>query len=209
MNNADNRDICMGDCPRAPYFYSVPGKCRSLQEVLKEPQTLRQSVLRMLSLLEELEQFHRIGNLHLDICPNNILLAGNGATEALILTQCAIPGGCALCCRGGYAAPELVNGQTDAADFSTDLYSVTAVFFHCLMGRKLTLREALLPKAPDGSDSPLLNDAPPAVRSIVRRILRKGLNVLPDKRYRSIGVLRRAFRELLETLDSQIKKQIP
>lgn len=203
MKQSELIDMDVTSCPYIPMSYSPRGQCRTLLEAMSEPIPLRQTVTAMLQLLDELEAMHRMGNLHLDICPNNILLAASGDSETVILSRCRIQSAPCPCRRSGYAAPEIVSGNTDAADFSTDLYSVTAVFFHCLMGRKLTLQEALQPKAPDGKDSPVLKDAPPAARAIVRRILRKGLNALPDKRYRSIGPLRRAMKELLEALPSQ------
>lgn len=209
MNQTDLHEIDVTSCPWVLMSCSAPGKCRTMLEALEHPCPLRQAVVWMLGLLEELEELHRLGSLHLDICPNNILLAKNGVSETVILSRCRILNTPTPCCRSGYAAPEVVNGNADSWDYSTDLYSVTAVFFHCIMGRKLTLREALLPKAPDGKDSPMLADVPPAARTIVRRILRKGLNVLPDRRYRSIGPMRRALKDLLNTLPQIVKEQIP
>ena len=186
-------------CPCGIVSSPISGESRTLQEELLNPQTLAQAVIRMLRLLDALETRHRTCDLHLDICPKNILLTSGEQGEKIILTGCA--GRKCPHCRSGYGAPEVIGGQEP--DFSSDLYSVAAVFFHCLMGRKLSLREALQPKAPDGRDSPLLRDAPAEVRRMVGKILRRGLNVLPEQRYRSIGPMRRAFQQLLDSIPSQ------
>lgn len=191
-------------------LYSVLGYTggRSLQSELSRPeQELRRVVLRMIKLLDALEAFHQSGYLHLDISPDNIMLVGSGDREHLFLIDYNSArltddhSGGYLSCKPGYSAPEVTNGDEDSIDFSSDLYSVAAVFYRCLMGRKLTLTETLMPKAPDGSGSPLLVDAPQTVSNMVSRILRKGLNTLAPKRYQTIDQLRQAFHELLSRID--------
>lgn len=199
MNQGSINSTVSPICPCGIEASPVPGELRTLQEELLKPQTLEQTAMRMLRLLDALETRHRTCDLHLDICPKNILLTSREHEEKIILTGCT--GRKCPHCRSGYGAPEVIGGQEP--DFSSDLYSVAAVFFHCLMGRKLSLREALQPKAPDGRDSPLLKDAPAEVRRMVAKILRRGLNVLPEQRYRSIGPMRRAFQQLLESISSQ------
>lgn len=166
---------------------------------------LRSHTQRMLKLLDALEAVHKCGFLHLDIRPETIMLA---ETEQIFLMDynSTIPvdyqTSSYLNYRPGYSAPEVEYSASGAADFSSDLYSVTAVFYHCLMGRRLSLEEMLLSRPPDGQDSPLVCGMHPAIRRSVKTILRKGMSVLSTKRYRSVGQMRKAFRELLELIDN-------
>lgn len=191
-------------------LYSVLGYTggRSLADDLNQSeQELRRCVQRMLRLLDALEAFHDSGYLHLDISPDNIMLVGRDHREQLFLIdynsarQVKDHSGSYLSCNAGYSAPEVSTGDEDSICYASDLYSVTAVFYRCLMGRKLTLAETLQPKAPDGRNSPLLSGAPQTVVSMVGRILRKGLHTLASRRYSSIEQLRKAFRELLQRID--------
>lgn len=191
-------------------LYSVLGFTggRSLQtELNRMGQDLRRAAVQMLGVLEALEAFHKSGYLHLDISPDNIMLVGSGEHERVFLIDynSARPvdsrDSSYLSCKAGYSAPEVGTGNCAAIDFSSDLYSVAAVFYRYLMGRTLTLAETLRAKAPDGRDSPLLADAPQTVRNMVGRILKKGLHTLPARRYRSIGQMRQAFQELIDRID--------
>ena len=169
--------------------------CRDLSRVIRW----------MLGLLEALEVFHDSGFLHLDVSPDNILLLSqehlflidyNSAREA------GAQGSFYASFKQGYSAPELKTASAGSIGFPADLYSVAAVFYRCLMGRRLTLAEALRPQPPDGGDSPLLADASPQVKAHVRRILQTGLHTLPQKRWQTTAQLRRAFRELEKQLQT-------
>lgn len=191
-------------------LYSVLGyhNGRSLQTELNYPgQTLRQQACRMLGLLDALEAFHKSGYLHLDISPDNIMIVGQEGRERIFLIDYnsvrAVHAGDSayLSHKAGYSAPEVeTNAQYDIG-YASDLYSVAAVFFRCLMGRILTLEEKLRPKAPDGADSLYLQNAPQTVRDLAGRILKKGLHILPGKRYQSIGQMRQVFLELIDRID--------
>lgn len=189
-------------------LYSVLGYSggESLEAELNRPGLdLRRVAQWMLGLLDALDAFHKSGYLHMDISPENILLVGNTRHIFLIDYNSACPvemdNGDFLSVKDGYSPPEVETKAITAIGYASDLYSVAAVFYRCLMGRKLTLEERLRAKAPDGNDSPLLMDAPQTVSSMVGQILRKGLNVLPEKRYQSVGQMRLAFQELMDRID--------
>jgi len=191
-------------------LYSLLGYSggRSLQaELNTSGHDLRRHTRLMLRLLEALEAFHKSGYLHLDISPDNIMLVGSGDSERIFLidfNSAHVIGSrenAYLSCKIGYSAPEVETGDPDAIGFASDLYSVAAVFYRCLMGRSLTLEETLRPKAPDGKDSLCLKDMQETVVSMAGRILKKGLHTLPEKRYRSIGQMRLAFAELMDRID--------
>lgn len=191
-------------------LYSVLGYTggRSLQTELNNGiSSLRRIAERMIGLLDALEAFHKSGYLHLDISPDNIMLAGREDQERIFLIDYnsareigSRNSGC-LSCKAGYTAPEIHTGNLNDIGFSSDLYSAAAVFYRCIMGRSLTLAEVLQPKAPDGRESPILNGMPQTVSHWVSAILRKGLHTLPKRRYQSIGQMRQAFRELLDRID--------
>ena len=191
-------------------LYSVLGYTggRSLQtELNKTEVSLRHTAQRMIGLLDALEAFHKSGYLHLDISPDNIMLVGQENQERMFLIdynsarEIGSRDGNYLSCKAGYSAPEISTGNLDAMGFASDLYSVTAVFFRCIMGRSLTLAEMLQSKAPDCQDSPMLKDVPQTVSAMVSGILRKGLHTLSKRRYQSIGQMRQAFQELLDRID--------
>ncbi len=191
-------------------LYSILGYSggRSLQAELAAPgQTLRRHTQRMLLLLQALEAFHEGGYLHLDVSPDNIMLVGRQDSERIFLIdynsarQVGVAGGVYTSFKAGYSAPEVETNLTASIGYASDLYSVAAVFYCCLMGRPLTLEQMLRPKAPDAAESEYLRAAPQTVVSMVRQILRRGLNALPSKRYQSAAQMREAFAELLDRID--------
>lgn len=181
---------------------------RSLQsELNKTGASLRFTAQRMIRLLDALEAFHKSGYLHLDISPDNIMLVGQEEQEKTFLIdynsarKLGSQDSSYLSRKEGYSAPEVQTGNLAAISFASDLYSVAAVFYRCLMGRSLTLEETLCAGVPDGRDSPMLQDVPQTVSSLVRSILKKGLHTLAARRYQSIGQMRLAFRELIDRID--------
>lgn len=191
-------------------LYSVLGYTggRSLQEALnRESSSLRHTALRMIALLDALEAFHKSGCLHLDISPDNIMLVGQDAWERIFLIdynstrEVGSLEKASLSRKKGYFAPETSIGKREALGYATDLYSVAAVFFRCLMGRTLTLTEQVQKRPPAAKESPLLEDMPQTVQAMVAAILQKGLEARAKFRYQSIGQMRRAFQELLDRID--------
>lgn len=152
---------------------------------------LRQTVHTMLDILDALELLHSRGRLHRNLCPENVLLLVQGGKRVTVLGNKAA--------GTGYRSPEARIGAV--TDVTSDLYSVAAIFYYCLTGHGLSLQQMLRPKAPDASESPMLHGESSGTRSAVARILKKGLNTLPQKRYASADEMRQAFRELLETLE--------
>lgn len=191
-------------------LYTVLGYTagRSLQTELNHSEaTLRQTAQRMIGLLDALEAFHKSGYLHLDISPDNVMLVGQEEQEHIFLIdynstrEIGSRDSAYLSCKIGYSPPEVSTGDVGSIGFSSDLYSVAAVFYRSIMGRSLTLTERLRSKAPDGQDSPMLKGIPQTVAAMVGTILKKGLNTLPRRRYQSIGQMRQAFQELLDRID--------
>ena len=158
-------------------------------------QSLLVHTQRILALLDALEAYHKCGYLHLNIEPSQILLTDVCGQEQVFLLHNHLWGE-APNFRPGFSAAEVENGCAESADFSTDLYSVTAVFFCLLMQRPMTLEELLRAGGPSLRGCGCLSAEPYPVRHMVSRILKQGLHVLPSRRYRSIGQMRKVFLEL-------------
>lgn len=193
-------------------FYTVLGCSggKSLEEALSQNAfvpTLRKYTLIMLALLDALEFFHEADYLHLDISPDNMLLIGKPDKERVLLIDynCAKKNdgltGTYLSCKDGYSAPELEMNEQGSICEASDLYSVAAVFFRCLMGRPLTLDEMLQAVPPDAGESPVMKDVSQTVLCQVRTILKKGLCTIVEDRYGSIEAMRKDFIELLDRID--------
>jgi len=193
-------------------LYSILGCSggRSLEEELtlhSAGDDLRRYAVLMLRLLDALEAFHENGYLHLDISPDNILLIGKKNDERMLLIdynsarRIAEDETLYLSCKPGYSAPELEMGDYEVICAASDLYSVTAVFFRCIMGRALAIEETLNSAALDLNDSACLCNAPQTVQWQVRSILRKGLCNIVEDRYQTIDAMRKDLNELIQRID--------
>ncbi len=163
---------------------------------------------RFLRLLDSLDTFHSSGYLHLDISPDNILIIGNGENEQVMLidynsvhpiNQDTSSAPIYYSTKPGYTSPEVRHaGDISAA---SDLYSVAAVFYRCLIGTALTPSQMLGRCPPDVSGCKYLVDQPSSVTDMVKKILKRGLAVVPKLRYGSIAEMRRDFVELSDRID--------
>ncbi|MBR1692268.1 MAG: hypothetical protein IJ711_05780, partial [Lachnospiraceae bacterium] len=103
-------------------------------------------IRRMQGVLRILDAFHASGYLHLDISPDNLLLIGDGKKERVTLIDYnsvhafqEVRSGRPFysCAKEGYTAPEIRLGKRADIGPATDLYSLAAVFYRCLTGKKL------------------------------------------------------------------------
>ena len=175
----------------------------------KPAHDLRTAVIRCRRLLDCLEIFHRQDFLHLDISLDNALLIGDGEQERVMLidynsvhSRSEIRNKEALyfSAKEGFTAPEVQTGMYQELSFCTDLFSVTAVFYAMLLGKPPSVLQLNRKNPPDAQDSPLLTDMPSTVREQVRKIMRRGLCALPDKRYPSCAAMKKDLEELLNRL---------
>ena len=144
--------------------------------------------------LSVLQAFHDAGYLHLDISPDNILLIGRGEEERITLidynsvhTKEEILAGSAVyfSTKEGYTAPEVRMGRVRQIRECTDLYSMTAVFYRCLTGRRPGTEQIIGTVDPciEVMRSPFLEGCPETALSMLRQIIRKGLSVTPRRRF--------------------------
>ncbi|MGM9590733.1 MAG: hypothetical protein ACI3V0_11280 [Faecousia sp.] len=180
---------------------------RSLDKAIRSHtlQSLSVILQRMRKLLLALSVLHDQGFLHLDISPENVLLIGEGELERVLLIdynsihdrdELAGQNSIYFSAKEGFTAPEVRTGIVSAIGPCTDLFSVTCVFYAMLTGIPPTLVQLSRKTPPDALDSPLLRDAPATVKAQIAAILRRGLCVLPDRRYRSCAAMLRDLEEL-------------
>ena len=199
-------------------LYSVLGFSggRSLDRELERTKlsdvSLPVHVHRMLGILDVLETFHRSGFLHLDISPDNILLIGDGRKERISLidynsvhTLQEIRQGESVYYseKEGFTAPEIRAGKISAIGYPADLYALTAVFYRMLSGQNLSVLQTVRGQVPEIAYVPCLATVPETVRSMVRKILKRGLAVLVSKRYQTAEQMRTDLEELQDRIEGK------
>ncbi len=192
-------------------FYSVltlhGGK--TLEELLcegKKIRTLEEAAKMTCRILETLGCFHKNGILHLDISPDNILVLEH---QVLLIDYSSVwsvereSGETVLfSMKEGYSSPEVRLRQEAEVGPASDLYSVGAVFFRILTGRRLTEEESAgkgLRKALPPELEIFRGEAHTAVYK-TWEIIRKSLQGLARKRYRSTEEMAGAVQELIRRI---------
>ena len=182
---------------------------KSLQkemEKLDEEPDLRRMAEIMLQILDAVEGFHRAGVLHLDISPDNILLL---PTYALLIDYNSVWSpewdlkDFIFSEKQGYVSPEVRLRELGDIGPQSDLYSVAAIFFRMLTGRRLETDD-LLGKGLKKSlrrDLPVFQNVPVTAAQKAVQIAAKGVHVVGRKRYQSAGEMRGEFLELLQRID--------
>ena len=150
-------------------------------------------------ILAGLEEAHRVGIVHRDIKPQNVIVAPDGAVKiadfgiSQLADEPATDSSGALAGTARYISPEQARGSP--ADARSDLYSVATVLFEMLAGRPpFTAAESpRLLELHANEPAPRLNqfrdDLPVGLVEAVAR----GLEKSPDRRYQTAAEFREAL----------------
>ena len=189
----------VGDAHGEPYFTmdyidGEPLSAEIRRGALSPTQTL--SVLKQVA--EAVQHAHRQGIIHRDLKPSNVLIdrQGTGFVTDFGLAR-DVSGSSELTQTGEllgtpqYMAPEQARGQSSMIGEATDIHALGLLMFEMLTGRA-----AFASQSPADVLVRLLNETPPPLRSLDRRIPRdleticqKMLQKSPAERYTSVSAL--------------------
>ena len=192
-----------------------------LDEVMKQKKeffSLTTAARFIHNLLRILQRFHEHGLLHLDISPDNIFLletAGQEETADVLLLDFnsvysvedpseginAYYSG-----KNGYMAPEVRLHQREELGAWTDIYSVTAVFYYILT-EGMAPQDLELAREEDliSPYSRILLHEKEVSAQLVNEILKKGLRMLPQDRYRCVGEMLEDVQKLENILNGTLR----
>ena len=172
-----------------PFIAMVCYEGETLRERLaRGPLPAPEAVWVAVQIARGLGTAHARGILHRDVKPGNVMLCADGTVRLLDFGLAKI-GDVSLTAPGvtpgtvAYMSPEQARG--DPVDLQTDLWSLGVVFYEMLSGVRpfrggndRAVIQAILHEQPERLAT---GDVPPALPSIVERLMRK----LPQDRYRN------------------------
>lgn len=189
----------IGDAHGEPYFTMdfIDGEPLSA-EVRRGPMSPTQAVAILKQVGKAVQHAHRQGIIHRDLKPSNVLIDHEGTavvtdfglardvSKSSDLTQTG-----ELLGTPQYMSPEQARGQSSLVGESTDIHALGLLLFEMLTGRA-----AFASSSPADVLVRLLNEDPPPLRSLDRRIPRdleticqKALQKSPAARYSSVSAL--------------------
>ena len=184
-----------------------------LADLLAKNVTIRTSdaLDLIIGLLHGLAYAHKRGIIHRDIKPANIRVDGEGKARLMDfgvahLASSELTSTGMLLGTPAYMAPEQITGGAVTAE--TDLFSVGAVLYELLAGRRPFIGETLqslmysiLNKAPEPLDK-FIPKLPPGLNDVVMRALAKE----PSHRYHSALAMANDLSAILNALEPEGKR---
>lgn len=174
---------------------------KTISEIIqkKNCMTWSESVQVMRKLLEITEEAHARGNLPLVLFPDNILVQETEGGYRLAVDtgdpyrrQTANDRATSV----GFRPPEMAVMDHQKIGKQSDYYSITAVFYYCLTGRKLSRLQMFRSGIPDIADAIDRNKMNENAIKILYRILKKGLSPGLRNRYQSLKQMEEDLAEL-------------
>ncbi len=189
----------VGDAQGEPYFTMdyIDGESLSA-DIRRGPMSPTQALSILKQVAEGVQHAHRQGIIHRDLKPSNVLIDNEGTafvtdfglardvSQSSDLTQTG-----ELLGTPQYMSPEQARGQSSLIGEATDIHALGLLLFEMLTGRA-----AFASSSPADVLVRLLNEDPPLLRSLDRRIPRdleticqKTLQKSPFARYASVSAL--------------------
>ncbi len=132
-----------GRTERLPYLVMEYVKGQTLRDIIRAtgPLSQRDAAQVMLGMLSALEYSHRMGVIHRDIKPGNIMISDQGAVKvmdfgiarALDDSAATVTQSQGVVGTAQYLSPEQARGET--VDMRSDLYSAGCVLYEMLTGK--------------------------------------------------------------------------
>jgi TolB-like protein len=167
---------------------------------LKGPRAAEEAVRLAAQIVEALDAAHHRGVIHRDLKPANIMVTSEGSVKLIdfgLAKQAADEDETAtlegtVVGTAAYMAPEQIQGKT--LDGRSDIFSLGAVLYELLSGRRAFPGETASAIAAILHSEPEPLASPPALSRIVKRCLAKQ----PSERYQTMTELRSALESLSE-----------
>jgi uncharacterized RDD family membrane protein YckC len=165
------------------------------------PLPIHEALLKILDVIEGLQETHRLGVIHRDVKPSNCFLEASGRVKVgdfglsrSLLVDSTLTQTGAFLGTPLYSSPEQI--RKDLLDQQTDVYSVAATLYFLLTG------QAPFQKSGDAAAilARVVCDPPPPARTLrpeipkgLDRVLLRGLERQRERRWRSLDELREAL----------------
>lgn len=145
-------------------------------------------------MMEDLAQVHKMGIIHRDISPDNIVIQPDGSIKLLDLGAAMdLSSGSdlqtGLVAKKGFSPPEQYTGSGQIGSW-TDVYALCATIFYCVTGK-------MIPSALDRMDGKEIEITPTikkAIPFITLKALQAGLNLDTKKRTQTVDELLRRIK---------------
>jgi tetratricopeptide (TPR) repeat protein len=203
----DHPNVCtiheIGETTDGQLFIAMPfyeGETLK-SRISRGPLPIDEALAIALQIARGLAKAHQHGIVHRDVKPSNVMVTADGAVKILDfgiakLADLTLTGGGAFLGTVAYMSPEQTRGE--AVDQRTDVWSLGAVLYEMLTGRKAfsgddadRVRGAIVGANPEPITA-LRPDVPPALERVVTRALAKQ----HEARYGSMRELEHDLRAL-------------
>lgn len=179
---------------RSEFYYFVMEyvEGKNLEQILNERVlfSLDEAADIVLQLCDSLDYTHRMGILHCDLKPSNVIFMADGRIKLMdfgisrLLSDEADSG--VMAGTKGFVAPELTT-RHQVPTVQSDIYSLGILFFYMLTGKLPTsIHQCYLPIC-------VAEKLPPAIPAVLTRML----SINPKRRYRSMSKLSEALRQAM------------